>query len=258
MLIAALAALAGALLQSATGFGFALIAAPALLAVVSPGEAIGALLVLGAVLSGLVLFGERRRRSIRRGELGPVLAAAVPGLVAGALVLRAVPKATLQVLVGAAVVVAVAVQARGARGRSAAQATAAPPHAAACGPAGRAAAIGAGLLTGLMTTSTGISGPPLVLLLEARGARPGEMRDTLAASFLALNVLGLAAIPFFVAPDVATGRLAALAALVGLVVAGHALGRLVFARIDGRRYRPAVMAVALAAGLASVAAGLSG
>ncbi len=45
--LAAVAALVGAAVQSATGFGFALLLCPALFAVVDPYEAVTALLALG-------------------------------------------------------------------------------------------------------------------------------------------------------------------------------------------------------------------
>jgi uncharacterized membrane protein YfcA len=48
MLLAALAAFAGAFVQSATGMGFALVLSPALFAVMDPEEAVTAVLILGA------------------------------------------------------------------------------------------------------------------------------------------------------------------------------------------------------------------
>ena len=60
MLLAAVAAFAGAFVQSATGMGFALVLSPALFAVMEPEEAVTAVLILGAVLCALVLFESRR------------------------------------------------------------------------------------------------------------------------------------------------------------------------------------------------------
>jgi hypothetical protein len=40
------------------------------------------------------------------------------------------------------------------------------------------------------------------------------------------------------------------------VVAGHVVGRRVFARLDGARYEPLLLALVTAAGLASIAAGV--
>jgi len=92
MLLAAVATLIAAAIQSATGLGFAMIAAPALLAVLEPREAITILLLLGVLVSVLLLFAERRTLAIRRRDLTMVLAAALPGLALGVVVLEAVSK----------------------------------------------------------------------------------------------------------------------------------------------------------------------
>lgn len=61
MILAALAALVGAALQSTTSFGYALVLAPVLLAVTEPAEAIATILALAATLNLMMLFGEGRR-----------------------------------------------------------------------------------------------------------------------------------------------------------------------------------------------------
>jgi uncharacterized membrane protein YfcA len=104
--LVAAAALAAAVVQAATGLGFALVLGPALFALLEPESAIVALTVLGLALNLLVLFGERRRPAVAWGEVRPILAAAAPGTLCGVLVLRALPKPWLQVAVGAAVIAA--------------------------------------------------------------------------------------------------------------------------------------------------------
>ena len=47
---------------------------------------------------------------------------------------------------------------------------------------------------GVLTTSTSVNGPPLLLWLLAKGATPVEVRDTLAFAFVLLNLAGLAAV----------------------------------------------------------------
>ena len=49
-----------------------------------------------------------------------------------------------------------------------------------------------------------------------------------------------------------------LAPLLALVVAGHLLGARLFRRVDAERFSVLVLALVVAGGLASVAAGLSG
>jgi uncharacterized protein len=230
--------------QAATGLGFALVLGPAVFALLEPERAIVAITVLGLALNGLVLFAERRRPRVAWSEVGPILAAAVPGAVAGVLVLRALPKSTLQVAVGVAVVAAAALRAR-ARAREVAP-TAGDPR----------ARLALGFASGTLTTSAGVNGPPIALWLAHRGLGPSDMRDSLSAAFLGLCVIG----GLVLAPVLATAgaEIDWLALAVGLVcvVAGHAVGRRVFARLDGARYEPLLLALVTAAGLASIAAGV--
>lgn len=243
MALAALAALVGAFVQSASGFGFALVLSPALFAVLEPVEAVTALLALGVVLNLLVLFESGRPRQVHWRPLRPVLAAAVPGLVLGLLLLGALTKQALQVTVGVAVVLAAAWQlSRRRRPRRPAL------------PASAGWAVG--LVSGALTTSISVSGPPLVLWLEARGVPPEEFRMTLAASFAALNLTGgalLLASEGFTALDAGV-----VGPLLGLVVVGHLLGAYAFRRIERERFFVVVLVLVAATGLASIAAGIAG
>ena len=247
MLLAAVATLIAAAIQSATGLGFAMIAAPALFIVLEPREAITILLLLSLLVSVLLLFGERRALAIRRHDLTLVLAAALPGLALGVLVLEAVTKEELQVLTGAVVIAVAAIQ----------LATADPD--AASGASGGAAAhpataAGVGVLVGGLTTSTTVNGPPLALWLFARGAGPVEVRDTLAVAFVALNVLGLGAVA--VTGEGLRADAGYLALLVPVTALGWLAGRPAFERLRGGGFRVASLLVVLAAGAVSLAAGL--
>ena len=114
----------------------------------------------------------------------------------------------------------------------------------------------AGVVSGTLTTSISVSGPPIVLWLEAQGARPQELRTSLAASFLALNVTGaailLAAGGAGKAADAGT-----LLPLLGLVATGHLAGALAFRRLDARWFPVVVLALVAAAGAASAVAGVA-
>jgi uncharacterized protein len=241
MVLAAVAAFAGAAVQSATGFGFALVLSPALFAVMDPVEAVTALLVLGVALNLLVLFEGGRPEHVDWRTLAPMLLAALPGLALGAVALTQLSKAVLQVTVGVAVIAAAGWQLRQRRGARVRR-------------LGSAAGLAAGFVSGALTTSISVSGPPLVLWLEAHGVRPEEFRASLAASFLALNLAGGAVL---IAAEGA-GALDAgeVALLLALVVAGYALGALTFRRLDRERFFNLVLVLVALTGAASVVAGL--
>jgi uncharacterized membrane protein YfcA len=235
MALAAVAAFAGAAVQSATGFGFALVLSPALFAVMDPVEAVTALLALGLALNLLVLFEGGRPEHVDWRALAPMLAAALPGLAVGAVALTQLSKEALQVAVGVAVILAAGWQL--------------------WVPRPRLSAWAAGLASGALTTSISVSGPPLVLWLTARGVRPEEFRTSLAASFLVLNLAGGIVLVAVEGGGAFDGG--AVALLLALVVAGYALGAVVFRRLDRELFFNIVLGLVVLTGLASVVAGLT-
>ena len=244
MPLAAAAALVGASIQSATGFGFALVLSPALFAAFDPVEAVTSLLLLSLALNLLVLFERGRPEHVDWRALGPMLVAALPGLAVGAVALALLSKEALQVAVGIAVILAAAWQLsrRSARDPSASH-CALPP----------AAGWAAGFASGALTTSISVSGPPIVLWLEAHGVRPEEFRASLAASFLVLNLAGGAVL---LVAEGSTLDADVVLPLLGLVVAGYALGTMAFRRLEGDRFFALALALVACTGAASLAAGL--
>jgi uncharacterized protein len=240
---AGLAALLGAFVGSATGFGFALVLSPVLFSVVEPLEAIYILLVLSLVLNALVLFEGGLPLHVNWRRLLPLLLAALPGLAAGAALLLVLDKQTLQVTVGVAVIAAGAWQLRS-RTRGERRRRPLPP----------VASLAVGFTSGMLTTSLSVSGPPIVLWLEAHGVRPAEFRATLAASFLALSVAGGAL--FLVAEGTAGLDLGLLPLLLVLVVAGYFLGAVAFQRSDHERFFVLALGLVVLTGAGSVLAGL--
>ncbi|HEY8770859.1 MAG TPA: sulfite exporter TauE/SafE family protein [Thermoleophilaceae bacterium] len=246
MILAAAATLVGAVAQSATGFGFALIAGPALFAVLDPHEAVTLLAILGALLSVLVISDAGWTR-VRWRAILPMLAAALPGLGLGLLALELLPKAGLQLGVGVAVLLAGLFQLR----------RQTPPPRESTGSVGLGSAGLAGVTSGALTTSLGVSGPPLVLWLEAEGLRPAELRASLSAGFLGMNVAG-GALLLAVSGSRAAPGVGLVLPLLGLVAAGHVAGAIAFRRLPEHAFRTAVLGLVVAAGLASAAAGLAG
>jgi len=106
LVLAAMAVVIGSIMQSATGFGFALVAAPVLFPVLGPKEAIGTLLVLACVGSALILAAERRRPQPLWPDATVIIATSLPGAVGGIAVLRSVDSVTLQYAVTGSVFVA--------------------------------------------------------------------------------------------------------------------------------------------------------
>ncbi len=232
--LAALAVFLGAALQSATGFGFALVAAPILFALVGPREAVTAGVLLALLINALTLAGERRR-PVPLGRVSLTLVAwSVPGLALGALALRELPERPLSVLVALAVLAALALRLRSRALAPRARGWHAPV---------------AGISSGALATSTSLSGPPLVFCLLARGTAPAPMRDTLAAIFVAQALLALPALLATATFTVPRG----LGALLGAALLGQLLGRRAFAWLHGERYERAVLVLLAVTALVALA-----
>lgn len=237
--LAALSVLLGAAVQSAVGFGFALICAPLLFAALGPAEAVWALNVLALGVNGTTLLLEGRRPDPLGRLAIVVLTTSVPGMVVGAIVLQNADAVVLQVALTAMVFVTLALRLRGGRGRFPASTPGwAPPV--------------AGLASGVLTTSVSTAGPPLVLLLLGRGHAPARVRDTLTAVFIAQSVLGIAALA-------ATGTEGApgpdLLVYAAAALAGQVAGRRLFGRLSERggyeRALTAVLVLSATIGLAA-------
>ena len=245
MVLAAAAALVGASIQSATGFGFALVLSPALFAALEPVEAVTSLLALGLVLNLLVLFEGGRPEHVDWRALAPMLLAALPGLAVGAVALTLLSKEALQVAVGVAVILAAGWQLRQRMVRAAGSPRPRLPP---------AVGWAVGFSSGALTTSISISGPPIVLWLEAHGVRPEEFRASLAASFLALNLTG--GVVVLAAEGSGTLDAGVVLPLLGLVVVGYALGTVAFRRLDRERFFTIALGLVACTGAASLAGGL--
>ena len=241
---AGVAVLAGAALQSATGFGFALTSAPLVFAAVASEQAVGLLIALGLIVNLMTLGTEGRRPQPLVRDSLTILVWGIPGVVVGVLALRALDSTALQVGVTLGVFATLAVRAL-ARRRPGAGAGKPPWWAA---PA-------TGFTSGALTTSTNTAGPPVVLYMLARGATPVQTRDTLTTTFVGFSVLGMAALALS-GTEGAIPHADALAALVPAVVVGHLAGRPVFARIADHHYEPVLTAVLIATALAGLATAL--
>lgn len=234
----AVAVMAGAAIQSATGFGFALLAAPLAFAALDSHEAIGLLLLLGIEIGVLTLATEGRRPQPMVRRCAVVLAWAIPAAVAGVAVLRALDAVTLQIAVSIGVAATLIVRRRAPAAPREREPRWAPPV--------------TGLSAGALVTTTNTSGPPLLLYLLGRGDDPVTVRDTLTVCQLGLSVIGAAALVATGTPD-AVPRGWIVAVFVPLVLLAHLAGRPLFAHLaETGRYEPvlnATLVVAVVAGL---------
>jgi uncharacterized protein len=239
------AVVVGMAVQASVGFGFGFFAAPAALAAYRPAQAVTLLLLLALLINALILYSEGREREIEPRAALVLCAWALPGIVAGALVVRHIDANVLQVAIGVGIVIAAAWQARAADDTE-------PDRR----RRGDLTLAGGGLVSGVLTSATSLNGPTVVLTLTRSGLRGHLLRDTAAATFLVLGVAGTAALAAIAHAGHSLPHWPLLVALVPAVAVGHRLGAALFRRLDAERHRRLVLAAAVVAGTVSVVAGI--
>ncbi len=115
---------------------------------------------------------------------------------------------------------------------------------------GRIGTVLAGASSGALATSTGIAGPPIVLLFAARGLPKDSFRASNAAYFLILSVAII--VTLFVRDIVETSELWTAAALVPAAFIGKTLGTALVKRLSDEAFRRITLAVVLFTGVLGV------
>lgn len=233
VLLLSLGVLAGASSQRVTGLGFALVSSPLLVLVVGPYDGVLLANLLSLVVSLAVLSTTWR-------HVDPTLALplAVPAVLvvpAGAYAASHLPEPVLMTLIGAMTVSALAVVILGGRIRF---------------PAGRAGAATAGACSGLLNSSAGVGGPPLVVYAASTGWPHAQFVATTQLCFALTNAASVLAKGLPQLPPVELG-----AALVSLAV-GVVVGQLIASRIDSALARRVVVWLAFAGASATLVKGV--
>ena len=242
VLVMVAAIVVGASLQRVSGTGMGLVVAP-LLAVLL-GAAPGVLLAnMTTTVSALLLtLAVRRAVEWRRALLIGVFA--VPGAVAGALVVGAVPAAALQVLVGAVVLVALAVS-------SLASFLGRLPHVRQpwVTPA-------AGLLGAAFNTTAGVAAP--VMVVHARLVRWSQsgFAATMQPVYMTMGALSVAAKTVITPVETWSPPWWLIALGVVAVLVGIAVGAALSARVSATAARRTATTLAALGGLSAVVRGV--
>jgi uncharacterized membrane protein YfcA len=221
----ALAVAAAAFVQGTMGMGFALIVAP-VLGLLAPGLLPVCLLVLMIPLNVYVAWRERSALDLAGASW--ITAGRFAGTFGGVWVLAALSAHDLNLLVGAATLLAALATLFAPSFRPAPQ-----------------ACLAAGLVTGVMETATGIGGPPLALVYQHQS--PPTVRSTIAFCFLVGELISLA---FLVAAGRASApQFASAAIFLPALAVGAILSQRLHRRVGGPRLRNFVLLFAAASGV---------
>lgn len=227
--------MAAALIAGTSGFGFGLVATPALLL---SGFSLPFVVTVNLLiaLATRVSVAWRLRDAVRWRHAAILVGSAIPGLWIGSRTLGAIDGHTLKLVVGVTVVLAAA---------ALAWADSRPPRP---GPAGLG--VVAGFLGGLLGTTTSLIGVPPALLLAQRRLATATFFADLSVYFVATAAIGLAVLAAEGHFDGSAGR-AFLWWLPGVLVA-NAIGTSVGLRAPVAVFRRLTLGLAFAAGVVTV------
>ncbi|WP_326794206.1 sulfite exporter TauE/SafE family protein [Streptomyces sp. NBC_01808] len=212
-LVIAVAVVIASCLQASIGFGMGMFAAP-VVALVDPALIPGTLIMLAAMVTVLVTMAEREHIDLR--GTGWALVGRVPGTVAGALLVAALPARGLALLLAGVVLFGVVLASFG---------WAPSPR--------RQNLVLAGSASGLLGTATSIGGPPMALVWQGKDGP--MLRGTMSGFFLIGSVLSVGMLALTGSLGTDTVVMAAL--LTPGPLLGYALSRHVNRLLDKRRLR---------------------
>jgi uncharacterized membrane protein YfcA len=234
----ALIAAGAAIIQLIAGFGFALAAVPLFSVVIDPHDAVIVSLGIATLTSGAQAW--RGRADLDRGVARGMLAGAAVGLPVGWLIYLWADDRVLGVVIGTAVLASVVAIARGLDLRH----------------VGRGLDAGAGVLSGALTMSSSVNGPPLVFVLQARRFGPVPFRSTITTVFVVLDVVGI--VVFAATGEIGRDELVAIAVALPGVAAGAAVGIALRRYVSPVRFRWLVVVLLTAAGVTAIVSALVG
>lgn len=208
--------LCASILQTSTGFGFSIMATPFLLLLYPPKEAIQINLILSLVISLALIV--KIRRDIDISLVKRFVVGSMPGLFLGILIFTLIDMSFLKVVISLVIILLTVLLIMKFRIR---QST--PRD------------FLAGGLSGVLTTSIGMPGPPLLLYFSGTGTKKEKLRGTTLAFYLFIYLVSLG-IQVAVAGTTLTVWESSLQALP-VVAVGLITGQALFSKINQRLFQ---------------------
>lgn len=221
--------LVAAMVQIGTGFGFAIVAIPLLLFIRDGHEAVmmSVMLSLISCLSSL----PRLYKDVDRRLLWQLILGSLVGLPLGGALFLWLDVQWLKLFVGIAIIgftvpLLLRINLRLGRGKE------------------------VGIISGFLTSSVGMPGPPVVLLLASRNADKGTFRGTAIAYYCFVYIVSL--LIYSIGGQIAPQLWVDCLWLIPAIVIGHVLGRIVHQKINHAWFQRVTVALLLVTAINAV------
>jgi uncharacterized membrane protein YfcA len=229
--------LVAAFIRGTTGFGFSLVFTPFVILIMEPKSVVPMNLILGLLSNIIVLASCFKAVNIRR--LLPMIAFSMLGVPIGVFIITIISATILKILIGSitvffAILLTLKLTPRFTNERFASGI--------------------AGLMSGILNTSTSLGGPPVVLFMHNQSWQKGEIYPSLSAFFLISTGTSLIGLSF--SGMVTLDILLTAASLAPGMVIGLFLGMLAFKRVNESYFRILSVVVIVGTGILAVLSGL--
>lgn len=224
-------------LQAITSFGFALMAVPLLMLIMSPKEAIILTLIAGTIQKSMMIQRTWHEGSFR--AIAPLFLASIIGALSGGYTLRLINDSALKIFIGVVLLLATLLMAANVsitfRRRRLAQSM-------------------IGIISGFLGSTTSFSGPPVMLYMLNENQPKETIRANLARYFVLGNIASLASFCLF--GTFQTISLFSLLVSIPALFIGIWLGDKLFHSLDAAVFRRLALCVISGSGLLSIGSGL--
>lgn len=235
--IGLLATFLGGITQGLTGFGFALVAVPIIVIFLSPKIVVPIVLMHAILINLIILLEARKWVDLKR--IWPLIIAGIVGIPLGTYLLIVLDVSILKVFIGAVIIPFAMASFLGFKKQIKNEKLAFAP---------------VGFISGVLSASTTLAGPPVILFFVNQGVEKQTFRANLVAYF---TVLSLATVFAFVLGGVIT-KVAINYAIWFLpaTILGAIIGIKLTHKVNEKLFRNIALVIVTIAGLLSITSGL--
>ena len=223
--------------QGLTGFGFALVSVPIMVILLSPKMVVPIVLMHAILINLIILIEARKWVDLKR--IWPLMISGIVGIPIGTYLLIVLDVSVLKVFIGAVIIPFAIASFLGFKKQIKNEKLAFAP---------------VGFISGLLSASTTLSGPPVILFFVNQGVEKQIFRANLVAYF---TVLSSATVFAFVLGDIITKEVINYAIwFLPATIFGAITGIKLTHKVDEKLFRNIALIIVTIAGLLSIASGL--
>lgn len=225
-------------LQTLTGFGYALAAAPLLALAINPKDVVMLVLFTGLLVKAVMAWHTRREGCFSNVFL--MFMASITGALPGAFVMAYISNDVLKIFIGIVLVAVTVLMYR--------QVTLKIEN-------HRIAQAVVGLNSGFLASTTSLNGPPIVLYYMNEEAEKETIRANLARYFVLGNTASLV-LSYFLGTLNVSNLASNVAISIPALLIGFWVGEKAFSKVDGQMFRKLALGVISVSGMISLGSGL--